>query len=290
MKPHTKLGPWIKHQRKLLDLTQEDLSRRVGYALSTVRKIESGVLRPSREVAERLAQCLELEQEAVPLFLKLARTPIDLAPEPEAGEAPPTAFRPLPSPPALFVGRESEAAFIRLRLGQPDVRVLTLVGPPGIGKTSLALHAAPTAAPGFSGGVCFVALEALTAAEQVLPAIAAALNVPEQANRTPAAAIAAAVAAQPLLLLLDNAEHVLGAAPDLAALLSACPALKLLVTSRAVLHLSGEQQVPVLPLSRPPLSPLPAYQSLDSYDSVALFVACARLALPSFALTPENSP
>jgi predicted ATPase/DNA-binding CsgD family transcriptional regulator len=168
------------------------------------------------------------------------------------------------------------------------VRLVTLTGPGGVGKTHLALEAVHDFAPDFAGGVYFVSLSAIREPDFVLPAIAQVLGLHETGARPLLEHLQAALGEQSLLLLLDNFEQVLPAAPSLAELLATCPRLKLLVTSRASLRLSGECELAVLPLALPDLARLPAPESLSQFAACALFIARATAITPSFAVTPET--
>jgi predicted ATPase/DNA-binding XRE family transcriptional regulator len=289
MFPTTNLGPWIKLRRKALDLTQDALARKIGYAVSTVRKIESGDLRPSREVTERLAVCLEIPPADRATFVHIARVSSLLDPESSPLAAAGTAYRPLPTNPIALIGREREISYVKRQLLQQDTRLITLLGPPGIGKSRLAIAVAGTLTAAFPDRICFVALETVTNPWGVLTAIREALDVGEQVARPLLASIQAAIQQQSFLLVLDTMEHLLAAAPDILALLQACPHLKILVTSRSRLHVEGEQSITVLPLTKPPRSPLPPWTSLDAYDAILLFVSCARLVQPAFAITAANA-
>jgi predicted ATPase/transcriptional regulator with XRE-family HTH domain len=284
---YTTLGAWIKGQRKELGLTQATLAKNVGCAISTIRKIESGILRPSHEMTIRIARCLALDPALIPRFITLARPPADV----DAPALPvESAGRPsLPVAPSALIGREQDMAFIIDCLRAGHTRLITLVGPPGVGKTRLAIAIATAMAERAVTAVVFVPLEAVPAARLVLPAIAEALHVSERPGQPLAATIQAALASQPLLMVLDNLEHVLEAAADIAELLGRCPALTILATSQEILHLSNEQQVPVLPLLTPPRTGKEAWQTLEAYPAVALFGAQARRLVPAFALTQDNA-
>jgi len=200
--------------------------------------------------------------------------------------APPGA---LPIPPTALVGREREAAEVDALLRRDDLRVLTLVGPGGVGKTRLALHAAHAAQGRFADGAIFVDLTPLRDPALALPAVAQALGLTAQSSRPAAEVLAAHLRERQLLLVLDNCEQVLEAAPDVVALRVACPGLRVLATSRVALRVRGEQVYPVPPLAIPAPSRLPPLAALEQVAAVALFVQRARAADPAFALSPTNA-
>ena len=198
----------------------------------------------------------------------------------------------LPVPRTAFIGRENEAAGLRQLLTRVDVQLVTLTGPGGIGKTRLALQVAGEIADQFPGGVCFVALSAIGERGLIASAIAQAVGVRETGNKSPQESLIEYVGglSQPMLLLLDNFEHLVSAAPVIAQLLTAGPKLKVVVTSQAPLHVYGEHEFPVPPLALPDPKSTPPLEVLSRLPAVALFVERARAVKHEFALTKENAP
>jgi predicted ATPase/DNA-binding CsgD family transcriptional regulator len=187
------------------------------------------------------------------------------------------------------LGREREVAAVAALLQQPSVRLVTLTGTGGVGKTRLALHVAAAVGDTFADGICFVPLASISHPGQVMPAIAKALGLWEALDRPVLDHVREYLREQHLLLLLDNFEHVAAAAPELAALLMSCPHLHLLVTSRAALHLSGEYAFPVLPLPTPDLTQVADAQTLAQIAAVRLFVERAHAIQPDFQLTQATA-
>jgi len=198
-----------------------------------------------------------------------------------------TALSNLPTPLTSFLGREQELAAVTALLRR--VRLLTLTGPGGIGKTRLALAAARQVAALFPDGVWFVDLASVADAAGVIPAIAQALGVAESEGRALAVSLAASLRYKRLLLVLDNFEQVMLAAPHVYDLLTEAPRLSLLVTSRSLLHLGGEQTYVVPPLPLPEPDQLTAMAALAHNPAVQLFVTRARALQPEFALTPATA-
>jgi DNA-binding SARP family transcriptional activator len=194
----------------------------------------------------------ELGIEPGPELQRLERQILNQDPGLAAPSAMVAAAR-LPTPPTPLIGREEELAEARRLLLRDDVRLLTLTGPGGTGKTRLALEVARSAAARFPDGVFFVPLASLSDPELVVPTLARALGVGETAGTPPGELIADRIADRPTLVLLDNVEHVVGAAPGVGTLLSAAAGLKLLATSREPLRLYGEHLYRVPPLERTPL-------------------------------------
>ena len=195
----------------------------------------------------------------------------------------------LPIPSTEFVGREQPLQAVVATLLRPGTRLLTLTGPGGTGKTRLALQAASDLLDGFQDGVYFVPLASVTDPDLVLSTVAQALDVREAPGRPIVTALQEFMRHKHLLLILDNFEQVVAAAPAVAELLAAAPRLKVLVTSRAVLRLYGEHEFPVPPLALPDRRPVQSADHVTRFEAVRLFLSRAQAARPEFTIVDENA-
>jgi len=289
-------GAWLGQQRKARQLTQADLAAQVGYSLETIKKIEEGKRRPSRELAAAVADWLGIAPAQRAEFVQFCR---DLAPaQPASAQWPADAAAAaprrgpdtLPAPTTAFIGRSATIRELGALLRQPHVRLLTLTGPPGIGKTRLSLQVIPQVQDAFAQGVVFVPLAAVRDPARLEAAVAQALDVRAAAGGALSQVLRSYLHDKQLLLLLDNFEHLAPAAAVVSELLEAAPQLKVLVTSRAVLHLYGEHAWVVPPLTLPDPQHLPPLEALRDYEAIRLFTERATALRPAFRLTAENAP
>jgi len=295
-------GILLQQYRAAAGLSQEELAARASLSRRGISDLERGERRlPHPATVRRLADALNLDDAARARVLAsvhsapaseitngrileahVARLPTDGSPPAT------TAARrsSLPASLSSFVGRDRELT--ELASAIETARLLTLTGPGGVGKTRLGLQLAQRLESRFKDGAAFVALAALQDATLVVPTIAHVLGKGPDDAQAPADVVEALFDKQ-LLLVLDNFEHVLGAAPAITELLEACAGLKVLVTSRAPLRVRGEQEFPVPPLRLPDRRRSLDAITLSQYDAVRLFVERARSVEPGFTLTDVNA-
>lgn len=288
-------GAWARRRRRALDLTQQALAQQISCAVITLQKIESDERRPSRAMAERMADALAIPTAERAAFVQAARslgaaltadpaeshltTRADLLPPPRAD---------LPTPPNVLIGRERVIAALLGVLRDQAARLVTLTGPGGVGKTRLALEVATSLATELPNGVWFVPLAPISDPTLVATAIAQALGLREHADQPLEVMIQRYLRSVRGLLLLDNFEHVITAAPLVAGLLAAAPGLRVLATSRIPLRLSGEQEYIVPPLGLPDPAESSVERLLDA-AAAQLFLARARAARSSFTISDVDA-
>ncbi len=305
----TTLGEWLAYLLGEAGWSGRDLETASGISTDTIGHILNGVVRakpgrergPTRATLTRLATALAARFDDLAtggetrltradalarkrMTRHLLTAPLQLATPMDA-----RALVVAPTPLTPLVGRAHLVARAGRFLRQRGVRLLTVTGPPGVGKTRLALAVVEEVHDVYPDGVYPVPLAPLSDAALVLPTVARALGLREAPGRPVDAALVDYLRARRLLLLLDNMEHVIAAAPRIADLLAACPHLTVLATSRAALRVDGEQELLVPPLQ----SPDPARLSVEDvarYPAVDLFMQRARAVAPDFALTPANAP
>jgi len=298
----TSFGNWVRHRRKGLDLTQQELATKVGCSLSAIFKIESDERRPSRQIAELLAQHLEIPPDQRDMFLKVARQEkgiqnLDSLPPLSTPQPVSTTnhLQPnlsallrtsLPLPLTSLIGRENELRAIIQQMQDPACRLLTITGPGGVGKTRLSLEVAYQLQETFGHGACFVSLAGTSAPEFIIPVIAEALGFAFSGTSELKAQLFNYLRDKHILLVLDNLEHLLNGIELLDELLAFASRVKLLTTSREPLNLRAEWAFEVQGL------PVPAnieLKDLESNSAAALFIRRARQVKANFTPNWEDA-
>ena len=282
----------LRGLRRAAGLTQEELASLAGLSPNAVGALERGTRRrPYPHTVRALADALGLEEEGrAALLAAVPKRDEDRTSEPVEDRAD-AGSDALPRPPTPLMGRERELEEVLGMLGRPGVRLLTLTGIGGVGKTRLALEAARAslAAEGFADGVAFAGLAPVNDPTLVVSTVARTMGLREVEGRTPLEVLGGYLSEKHLLLVLDNFEHVLDAAPEVAALVEACPRLVVLATSRAPLRVRGEQEYAVPPLALPPSTRNPTESQVLDAPSGRLFLERARAVSPDFAINDENA-
>ena len=281
----TSFGDRLRRLRDAAGLTQEELAFRAGLSPNAISDLERGRRRrPYPHTVRALSETLGLpEDERASLLASVPRRRA-------AAVLPATALSSaLPAPPTPLVGREKDTQTLRSLFERDGARLITLMGPGGVGKTRLALEAARASAEHFPDGVAFVALAPISDPTLLVSTVAHALGLRETGGRPARDQLHAYLRNKRMLLVLDNLEHLLGAAPEVATLLAACPSLKVLATSRAPLRLRGEREYPVEPLAVPEPARVPDTGGVFVAAAARLFVERAGEADPAFSLTERNA-
>ena len=283
----------LRAHRRARGLTQEELAARAGISVRSLGYLERDEVahRPRRDTLRLLIQALALADDEAARLRAAARPtqpPAEPAPAASTSIAPASSAGALPGSLTALIGREHEEAAAVHLLTRDATRLLTLTGPAGVGKTRLAIQVAATLRDEHGWAVHFTGLAAIHEPRLVLSAIARTFGIADAGTRPVHDALVAALAQRALLLVLDNLEQILAAAPDVADLLSACPHLKVLATSRAPLNVRGEQTLMVPPLALADPRRMMPVEQVEQVASVALFLERARAAAPDFALEPSQ--
>ena len=292
-------GYWLKRRRKALDLTQAELAKKVGCSAETIRKLEAEERRPSAQIVERLAEILNISEDERTAFLRFARGDWHSTPFAIKNDLPwkvpekPSRSN-LPATTTSLIGRQKEIALLHGYVRNTEIRLVTLIGPPGIGKTRLSMEAARTVLQYFQDGVFFVALAPLEDPTLIAMTMAQILGFIEVRNVSPEELLKEGIEEKEMLLVLDNCEHLIEGVASIAAdLLATCPRLKILSTSRESLRISGEWLYPV------PVLAVPAFDTPDEtspinietaseFPALMLFAERARAVQSDFKLTTDN--
>ena len=291
----TSFGDRLRSLRESKGFTQEELAFRAGLSPNAVGALERGARRrPYPHTVRSLSEALGLSEGERTALLAAVPKRGGAAPSAGAEETSPAspaggAGSTLPRPVTPLVGRERELKEVKGLLAHQEVRLLTLTGIGGVGKTRLAVEVAREASGLFADGAAFVGLASLADPALVVPTVLRSLGVPEAEGRSPGEALVEHLRDKSLLLVLDNLEHLLGASPEVAALLESCPRLRILCTSRAPLRIRGEREYPVPPLALPTSTRSPEAEEVLASPSGTLFAERARAASPGFTITHENA-
>jgi predicted ATPase/DNA-binding XRE family transcriptional regulator len=293
-------GEWLRYKRKAHDLTREGLAERVGYSVATIRKLEAEERRPSAQLVERLADLVNMPSEERTTFLRFARGHWQAAGDWQSApsvQSEPAPWRNLPpsprsnltTPTTSLIGREKELAAVHQYLLRADIRLITLIGPLGIGKTRLSIEAARGALLHFPDGVFFIALAPLNDPSLIASAILQTLGFGEMGDHLPLQRVKEGIGDKQMLLVLDDLEHLIeDVAPLVYELLLVCPRLHILTTSREALHIPGEWSYSVPPLAAPNDADSIQMDTSAEFPALTLFAERARAVQADFALDANN--
>ena len=293
--PAASLAELLRTLRERAGLTQEELAERAGLTPHAISALERGArTRPYPHTIRALGDALRLtEVEKAQLRAAVPRRlPAAVAEEPDPSARPPSAVTglrptPLPVPPTALLGRDAEAGVLTEQLTDGAIRLVTLTGVGGVGKSRLAIEVGSRAAPSFPDGVAWVPLAAVTDPALVVPAVGRSVGLSGVEGLDAAVVVGGALRDARMLLVVDNLEHLLDAVAGLGELLETCPGVVVLATSRAALRLRGEHEHAVLPLALPRRSA--GAEAVAASPAGSLFAERARAVAPAFAVDADNA-
>jgi len=293
-------GYWLEKRRKALDLTRNELAQKVSCSISTLRKIEADERRPSKQLAELIANALEVRMDERETFLRIARGELTIErlkssppiPDLNVLQSSVNFLKNIPVPPTPLIGRETELAVLRQMFKDPQCKLITLVGLGGSGKTRLALHTGEQLQADFTHGVAFIPLASVDSVDAAILAIASGIHLHFYGLSEPGTQLLNYLAEKQMLLILDNVEQLLIEGTSKANIvelalkvLQIAPRVKLLVTSREALRLQGEWVFEVSGLAFPDAEQVGIS---EEYAAISLFTHHARRVSPGFAFNETD--